>query len=65
MTLPEVVLIIMLGYSPSGATGVDMEVKEYKQQTIELCNAEAFRLTELETRRFHIKAFCTTRIREE
>ena len=63
LTITEVVLIITLGYSPSGATGVTMHVAEYVQPNMEKCKVEEQRINKAPDGRFAYFSICVERIK--
>ncbi len=59
----EVVLILMMGFSPGGASGANMRQSEHVQVSMELCELAA---KDLETRNktgFYTRAMCLTRVK--
>ena len=67
MTSTSVILMVLLGYSPSGATGAAMEVKEYAQPSMKACTDEASKINTLSNRRFksfNLTAICVTKTKE-
>ena len=62
--ITEIVLVVMMGYSPPGASGVDMEILEYIQPNSRICQIEKKRINELKLYPFAApKAFCIERIK--
>jgi len=61
MSITEVVLIITLGYSPSSATHVDMQVLEYIQPNMKKCEVEESKVNKRYPGRFDYRAICIKR----
>jgi len=61
--IEEIILVILLGYSPGSANGVKFNILEYKQSSIEICIREKEKINKAFLHKFHNKAFCTTRLK--
>ena len=64
MSITEVILIITLGYSPSGTTHVNMNVLEYKQPSWKECVVQRERVIDQDPSMFSYEALCVTRTRQ-
>ena len=59
--LSEIVLIITLGYSPSGASGTSMTTLEYVQPDMRACLFEQRAVNDFPDEQFHYTAMCISR----
>jgi len=61
--IEEIILVILLGYSPGSANGVKFNTLEYKHASMEVCIKEKEKINKEFLHKFHNKAFCTTRLK--
>ena len=58
MTATEVVLVVLMGFSPGSADEVGFETKEYPQADMQVCMAQMKRLTSTPVGSFRMSSFC-------
>ncbi len=57
----NVIMIIMMGFSPSGATGADMKILTIEYSDMKKCEIEAKNHNQHRTYGFNINSFCVNK----
>ena len=67
MTMPEIVLIIVYGFSPGSASHTNMQTFEYIQSNMDSCIIEKNNIIKHNKtiRSFYIDAICVRRLKNE